>query len=235
MINASFGGNPGLVAVRSFRVISGMAKKAKVIPLRRNTSPNIGAFILKVVLRGVKPPIWRRLRVATDLTLRDLHHVLQIAIGWTDSHLHEFEVGGKRYGMPDPQEDIGPSTLDEQNYRLTELFRKGIRADYLYDFGDDWRHQIVVEDVVSSESNAPKAQCLAGARACPPEDCHGPHGYGDLLEVLANPSNKRYAELREWVGPYFAPEDFDPAFVNRELRGAGSASWRRKCEQFYGS
>jgi len=103
-----------------------MAKKAKVIPLRPTTPRNIpGAYILKVALRGVKPPIWRRLRVATDLTLRDLHHVLQIALGWTDSHLHEFEIAGKRYGMPDPQEDIGPSPLDEQNYRLSELFRKG--------------------------------------------------------------------------------------------------------------
>jgi hypothetical protein len=213
-----------------------MAKKAKVIPLRPTTPRNIhGAYILKVALRDVKPPIWRRLRVATDLTLRDLHHVLQIALGWTDSHLHEFEIGGKRYGMPDPQEDIGPSPLDEQNYRLIELFQKGSRAEYLYDFGDDWRHEVVVEDAVSSESDAPKAQCLAGARACPLEDCGGPYGYADLLEVLANPSNERYAELREWVGPDFAPEDFDLAFVNRELRGAGSVSWRRKREQFYGS
>jgi hypothetical protein len=194
-----------------------------------------GAYVLEVALCGVKPPIWRRLRVATDLTLRDLHHVLQIALGWTDSHLHEFEINGKRYGMPDPEEDIGPSPLDEQDYRLTELFRKGSRAEYLYDFGDDWRHEIVVEDAVSSESDAPKAQCLTGARACPPEDCGGPYRYADLLEVMANPSNKRYADLREWVGPYFAPEEFNLAFVNRELRGAGSAPWRRKRERFYGS
>src|SRR5204862_5037791 len=112
--------------MRRFRVVSGMSKKAKVILLRRKTSRYIhGAYILKVALRGGKPPIWRRLRVATDLTVRDLHHVLQIALGWTDSHLHEFEIGGKRYGMPDPQEDIGPSRLDEQNYPLIELFRKG--------------------------------------------------------------------------------------------------------------
>src|SRR5438874_5378567 len=134
-----------------------MAKNNKVVrPEPRKTRRSPPAFLLKVTLRGVRPPIWRRIRVAGDLTLRELHHVLQIALGWTDSHLHEFEIGGKRYGMPDPQEDIRPSPLDEQNYRLIELFRKGSRAEYLYDFGDDWRHEVVVEDAVSSESDAPK-------------------------------------------------------------------------------
>src|SRR3954462_12596266 len=122
-----------------------MVKKAKVIPLPPTTPGNIhGAYILKVALRGVKPPIWRRLRVATDLTLRELHHVLQIALGWTDSHLHEFEIRGKRYGMPDPEEDFGEPPLDEQDYELKDLLRKGNRFEYQYDFSDDWRHEIVV-------------------------------------------------------------------------------------------
>src|SRR5947209_9588338 len=145
--------------MRRFRVASGMAKKAKVIAPRPTTPRNIhGAYILKVALRGVKPPIWRRLRVATDLTLRDLHHVLQIALGWTDSHLHEFEIGGKRYGMPDPDEDLGEPPLDEQDYTLGELLQPRQRVDYLYDFGDSWHHEIVVEQKEPATSSAPKAE-----------------------------------------------------------------------------
>jgi hypothetical protein len=206
---------------------------AKVIPLRpRAPQQGGGAYVLSVTLSEVKPPVWRRLRVASDLTLRDLHHVLQIAMRWDDCHLHEFAIDGKRYGMPDPSEDRGPSPLDEQEYRLAALLQKGMRFEYLYDFADEWRHEIIVEDSASHESDAPKAQCLAGARACPPEDCHGALGYNDLLQALARPS-KRSAELRAWVGPDFAPEKFDLDLVNRELRGAGTAAWRRKRERFY--
>jgi hypothetical protein len=139
-----------------------MSKKAKVVPLRARKPPRSpGAYLLKVTLQEVRPPIWRRIRVAGDLTLRELHHVLQIAFGWTDTHLHEFEIGGKRYGMPDPLEDIGEPPLDEQKYELDELLRKGSHAEYLYDFGDDWR-QIVVEDEEPAEGGMP------GRRPCLP-------------------------------------------------------------------
>lgn len=213
-----------------------MAKKTKVVPLRtRKPKHSPAAYLLKVSLQEVRPPIWRRIRVAGDLTLRELHHVLQIALGWTDSHLHEFEIGGKRYGMPDPLEDIGEPPLDEQKYRLNELLQKGSRAEYLYDFGDGWRHDIVVEDEVPAKRGALKAECLAGGRACPPEDCGGADAYEELLDAIADPSNERHAELREWVGPYFAPEEFDLASVNRALRGAGSVTWRQKRERFYTS
>src|SRR5438477_918065 len=147
-----------------------MAKKAKVVPPQTRKAPRSPlAYLLKVSLRGVRPPVWRRIRVAGDLTLRELHHVLQIALGWTDSHLHEFEIGGKRYGMPDPLEDISDPPLDEQNYELNELLQKGSHAEYLYDFGDGWRHDIVVEDEEPAKRGALKAECLAGGRACPPE------------------------------------------------------------------
>ena len=104
------------------------------------------------------------------------------------------------------------------------MLRKGGRGAYHYDFGDSWRHAIVVEDAVSLGANAPKAERLAGARACPPEDCGGAYGYAELLEALGDPSNERHAELQEWVGPHFAPEEFDLASVNRELRDAGAAA-----------
>jgi len=128
------------------------------------------SYELKVTLREVRPAIWRRVRVAGSLTLRDLHHVLQVALGWTDSHLHEFEIRGRRYGMPDSEEDYGESPLDEVEYRLGELVRVGDRFEYVYDFGDNWRHEVVAEKRVPLERDAPKADCLAGKRACPPED-----------------------------------------------------------------
>jgi hypothetical protein len=213
-----------------------MPKKTKAARSAKKASQHSDtAYVLKVALREVRPPIWRRLRVAADLSLRDLHHVLQVALGWTDSHLHEFEIGGRRYGMPAPEEDYGEPPLDEQDHRLSGLLRKGSRAEYIYDFGDGWQHDIVVESEVSSIGTALKAECLAGARARPPEDCGGAPGYADLLEALADPSNERHAALKEWVGPHFAPEELDLASVNRELRGAGSAAWRRKRERFYGS
>jgi len=192
-------------------------------------------YTLKVTLREVRPPIWRRLRVAADFTLRDLHHVLQVALGWTDSHLHEFRVSGKRYGMPDPAEDFGEPLLDEVDYRVGDLLKKGGRAEYAYDFGDGWEHAIVVEDTVALDARAPRAECLAGARACPPEDCGGPHGYAELLEAIADPAHERHEELREWVDPHFDPEKYDLDLVNRQLRGAGTPAWRRKRERFYPS
>ncbi len=193
------------------------------------------SYELKVTLREVRPAIWRRVRVAGSLTLRDLHHVLQVALGWTDSHLHEFEIRGRRYGMPDSEEDYGESPLDEVEYRLGELVRVGDRFEYVYDFGDNWRHEVVAEKRVPLERDAPKADCLAGKRACPPEDCGSTYGYAHLLEVLADPKHEEHAELREWVGPDFAPESFDAAWVSRQLRGAGSAAWRRRRERYYHS
>jgi len=137
--------------------------------------------------------------------------------------------------MPDPLEDIGDPPLDEQNYELTELLQKGSRAEYLYDSGDGWRHDIVIEDEEPAKRGELKAECLAGGRACPPEDFGGAHRYEELLEAVADPTNKRHRELLEWVGPHFNPEEFDLASVNRAIRGAGSVTWRRRRERFYTS
>lgn len=211
-------------------------KRKKIVPLRPRPEKRAGsAFVLHVALSEIAPPVWRRLRVAGDLTLRELHHVLQIAMGWTDSHLHEFRIGKLAYGMLDPEEDIGESPRDECDFPLYRVLKKGARAEYVYDFGDDWIHQLRVEEVEPLSPAEFKATCLAGARACPPEDCGGPYGYASLLEALADPAHERHDETREWVGPHFAPEEFDIRLVNRELRGAGTGAWRRKRERFYSS
>lgn len=175
---------------------------------------------LKVTLLGTDPKIWRRLLVPAGLTLAQLHDVLQIAMGWQDAHLHEFRIGQQRFGTPDPMEDVfsGPRTTNEKTVRLsTVLAAPRAKALYIYDFGDDWHHQIVVEKLLPHDPGLTYPFCLAGERQCPPEDCGGPHGFYNLLEAIAGPENEEHEEFLEWI-----PEDFDPAAfsieeVNRQL------------------
>jgi hypothetical protein len=183
-------------------------------------------YQLKVTLRGVRPPIWRRLRVPGALTLGRLHHALQIALGWTDSHLHQFLVGDDLYGVPDPADDLGVKVLDERRVRLEQIAtRARSRFVYEYDFGDGWEHDVVVEGIEQIAAPDWFVMCLDGRRACPPEDCGGPLGYADLIECLADPNHPEHEEMKEWAGPDVAPEDFDLKRVNSELRSA-TARWR---------
>lgn len=193
--------------------------------------PKPAAFDVKVVLRDIEPPVWRRLRVSASLTLRELHHVLQIAFGWNDSHLHEFAIGQRRFGMVLPDDHFGEPPLDERDHPLRRLLKPGDRFEYEYDFGDGWQHEISVE--ATAPAGPLKAECLDGARSAPPDDCGGPGGYQELVEALAHPKRKRSLELLEWAGPDFAPERFELAVINRELKGAGTAAFRRKRERFY--
>lgn len=171
---------------------------------------------LKVVLRGAEPPIWRRLQVPASMTLAELHRVLQVAMGWSDYHLHEFKIAGVRYGTDDG-EGWGPAPKDERRTRLDRVARKGTRFTYEYDFGDGWEHDVEVEDVHDAEAGEAYPACTAGGRACPPEDCGGVWGYGELLAAIADPDHDEHDALMEWVGGAFDPEHLDLAGVNRVL------------------
>ncbi len=165
---------------------------------------------LKVTLRQVKPPVWRRIVVESDRTLGELAPVLEAAMGWLGGHLHVFDVGGTRYGTPDP--DWGMDDLDENRIRLGDVLPKvGMKMRWDYDFGDGWEHDVLVEAIATPERGVEYPICLAGRRACPPEDCGGPWGYADLLEALANPDHPHHEELSEW-----APFDFDPNHFDRD-------------------
>jgi hypothetical protein len=176
-------------------------------------------IVLKITLRGIRPPIWRRVRVSSDATLRVLHLVIQEAMGWYDAHLHEFEVGSRRYGEPSDNEWPGMErTFSEKNVRLGTLVEQGVkRLRYLYDFGDGWEHEVAIEKVLPLDPDQQYPSLIGGKRACPPEDCGGVPGYYRLLEVLADPSDEEYAELTEWVGGGFDPEHFDAAAVDAVL------------------
>lgn len=176
------------------------------------------AYVLKVTLMETDPPIWRRLRVAGDTTLTRLDLIIQAAMGWTNSHLHTFTAGGVVYARPDPEWDV----RDERRVRLAQVVKQAGEAFvYEYDMGDSWRHQVVVEQVrAGTDGEVPV--CLAGERACPPEDSGGVHGYYEKLECLRNPRDPEYRETKNWIegmtGGPFDPDAFDIKEANAALR-----------------
>lgn len=174
-------------------------------------------YQLKVTLRGTDPPIWRQLLVPADVTLAYLHSVLQLAMGWDDDHMHEFSVGRQRFGVTDVFAD-GPEVIDERTVPLSSvLARPRSKVLYIYDFGDDWHHDIVLEKVVAREPGRDYPTCVAGERRGPPEDCGGVPGYYDLLAVIGHPEHEDHEERLEWLGDGFDPEAFSVDEVNQRL------------------
>lgn len=184
-------------------------------------------YQIKVTLRGIRPPVWRRLRLPSTLNLGQLHHVLQIAMGWTNSHMHQFCVAGECIGAPDPDDLWGAPAISEREVRLEQIANATSRFTYEYDFGDGWTHDVVIERAEPLTEHASEETCVDGRRACPPEDCGGPYGYANLVEALSNPKHPGHAEQREWVGPHWHPEAFDFDGVNKQLRPL-VARWRSK-------
>ena len=176
--------------------------------------PSNLVYQMKITLKEVKPPIWRRIQVKSDITLKVLHKTIQIVLGWTNSHLHEFNIFGLSYG--DPEQEVGS---DEKKFRLNKLnLREKDKFIYVYDFGDNWEHEILVEKILPIDEKAQYPVCLTGKRSCPPEDCGGPSGYMDLLNVLSDPNDPEYDESMEWIGEDFDSEMFDNEKINWRLR-----------------
>jgi hypothetical protein len=123
-------------------------------------------YQIKVTLRHVGPPIWRRIEVPGDIKLGKLHRVLQVTMGWYDSHLHAFRIGGTTYGTPNP--DFPDDTQSERNVRLDRVAGEGDTLVYEYDFGDGWEHELKIEQIVPADPTAHYPRCTAGNRACPP-------------------------------------------------------------------
>jgi hypothetical protein len=181
----------------------------------RASAPEGTICQLKVVLRGIRPLIWRRLLVPADMTLARLHDVLQAAMGWSNYHLHQYAIGSETYGHPSAEAEY--IDHDERKYRLAAVVGGRGRLLYEYDFGDSWEHDVIVEKMVAAEKGARYPVCLAGARACPPEDCGGVSGYEHLLEVLVDPQHEEHDELTEGVGGEFDPDVFEVAEANSAL------------------
>jgi hypothetical protein len=171
-------------------------------------------FQIKVTLKHTKPPIWRRILVTSEIKLNRLHDVLQISMGWTDSHMHQFETPEGFFADPSLEMEETESSKKITLVSVLSQPKSSIRYDY--DFGDGWDHQILLEKVVELEDEF-LALCTGGARECPPEDCGGPWGYGNLLAILKDPKHPEYAEMKEWIGPGFDAAAFDLDAINKQL------------------
>jgi hypothetical protein len=176
-------------------------------------------YQLKITLRDIHPPIWRRIQVWEDTTLAQLHTILQIVMGWEDYHLHEFVIGRRLYSVPDPDDDMNErKVVDESHVPLGEVVpRVGTKFAYLYDFGDSWEHDLILEAILLPETTAQYPTCIGGERRTPPEDVGGITGYEEYLAVLADPEHEEHGNMLQWRGP-FDPESFAPDQVNQRLR-----------------
>ncbi len=176
-------------------------------------------YQLKVTLRDSKPPIWRRIQVLADIPLSKLHRILQAAMGWSDSHLHQFIVGDTFYGIPDPDSFMDTGTKYESRAKLNQIApAEKFKFVYEYDFGDSWEHLILVEKILPATEGAQYPVCLTGKRACPPEDVGGVWGYDEFLEAIKDPKHPDHEEMLEWADGDFDPEAFDLDAINKALK-----------------
>jgi DNA invertase Pin-like site-specific DNA recombinase len=177
-------------------------------------------YQLKITLRDIRPPIWRRVQVRGDATLGHLHWVIQFAMGWTNSHLHSFSIQGVEYSMLMP--DLGLDDLDmldEQPVKLSKVITgEKFKFFYTYDFGDSWEHEVLVEKVLTAKADTDYPTCLKAKRACPPEDCGGSWGYQEFLEAIKDTDHPEHESMLEWVGGSFDPEAAELDTINALLK-----------------
>jgi hypothetical protein len=166
---------------------------------------------LKITLKGSKPAIWRRVQVEDNVSMRKLHEILNLAMGWEISHLHMFKVENTEIGNADHD----GAMIDDKKIRLCDLVKDIHTFEYLYDFGDGWEHVVHVEDTVEAKPKEKYPQCIAGQNACPPEDVGGLGGYEKFKEIMSNPKHPEHKEMKEWCGGNWDPEIFDHRQVNK--------------------
>ncbi|QGN48428.1 plasmid pRiA4b ORF-3 family protein [Micromonospora sp. WMMD558] len=174
---------------------------------RRKSDGPAPIYQIKVGLRGARPPIWRRLEVPADVTLARLHELIQVAFGWTDSHLHVFETRYGSFGRPDAE--LGHRAASRVSLEQVAPVA-GDKLRYTYDFGDNWEHDILVEKILGRDASVAYPRCVGGRRAAPPEDCGGVWGYADLVDVLGDPTHPEHRDRLAWLD-LDEPTDFDPA------------------------
>jgi hypothetical protein len=185
----------------------------RIVPTTR------AVYQLRITLQDIQPLVWRQIQVWEDITLGQLYTILQIVMNWEDYHLHEFTIGRRLYSVPDPDDEMHErKVIDESRAKLCDVApRVGTQFLYHYDFGDDWRHELLLEAIVMAESGTQYPRCIAGARRTPPEDVGGTSGYETYLEALADPEHEEHENLLCWRGE-FDPEAFSLDEVNQRLR-----------------
>ncbi|MBU4487172.1 MAG: plasmid pRiA4b ORF-3 family protein [Candidatus Delongbacteria bacterium] len=170
------------------------------------------AYQIKITLKDSDPKIWRRIIISSGLLLPDLHKVIQTSMGWTNSHLHQF-IKGKKYYLDEYDEmesAFGDRCIVYNKVKISDvLIKEKEKFEYEYDFGDGWRHEILLEKILQADKKFNYPVCIEGKMSCPPDDCGGIGGYYDMLDIIRDPKNKEYEETIDWLGG-----DFDPEYFN---------------------
>ncbi len=198
------------------------ARKQREARIDEQSKSGANALIyrFKISLDDSKPPIWRRIETP-NVSLSEFHELIQLAMGWTNSHLHLFDIAGQQY-IESRQMDDDFDAVDYAGIHISDLVRlhgPKLKMRYEYDFGDGWQHSVVLETI--SDRTEPAnvyPRCIAGKRACPPEDVGGVWGYADFLRTISDPKNEQYEEMLQWSGP-FDPEAFDINAATQAMQG----------------
>jgi len=184
-------------------------------------------YQFKITLLHTDPAIWRRIQVPGTYTFADLHMAIQAAMGWENEHLHAFRIGKRsEINISDDHDDFFEDDFGDENTfngketEITQFMHSpGDQAIYEYDMGDSWLHEVLLEGVFLKEKGIKYPRCIAGERACPPEDCGGIPGFYGILEALTSPGDPESQEILKWLGKKYDPEKFDPAAVKFSRRG----------------
>lgn len=181
------------------------------------------SYIIKVTIKNTHPPVWRRLQIPAGITFHELNAIIQLAFNWSGYHLYSFEIGNLLIEIPDDIfDDFDYKVINSKRTKVDKYFDEIEKLEYTYDFGDNWIHNIQIENVAESEEKFKNPVCLKAKMASLPEDCGGPWGYEDLLDVINNPKDERYQDMKDWLEQGYSVWYDDRTYVdlnriNREL------------------
>ena len=174
-------------------------------------------YQIQISLKGHTPKIWRRIQLKSDTSLPELHTIIQTTMGWTNSHPHQFRKNKEYYSEPSPYDEL--ELIDYLKIKLSDMLKKEKETfQYEYDFGDGWKHKLLLEKILPIDINKKYPVCLAGKMKCPPEDCGGVWGYSEILQILMDPKHEGYESYIDWLGGEFDPKEFDLEMINKMLR-----------------
>jgi len=186
-----------------------MAKKTTI----SSKTPKV--FELTITLQDTSPLVWRKILTHEFIALDELHMLIQITMGWEDSHLYDFKINKKTYTDSESAEEM--NTLAVNGVQLCDVLSDTKKFIYTYDFGDSWVHEIKISKILDHDPRMNYPACIAGENACPPEDCGGIPGFEELKSTLAGKESQEKDELLTWLGGFYNPTTFDPNFVNKYL------------------
>jgi hypothetical protein len=186
---------------------------------QKSNNKNIPIYQLYVVLKDIEPLIWRRIQVSGNVSLYRLNLIVQKSMGWTNSHLNQFLINESTYGLKLGFDEYEDDIKDEKRFKLIKLItEENAKFDYIYDLGDDWEHEVIVEKIMTPAEGVQYPVCIDGRRTCPPEDCGGPSGYQEFIEAVCDPAHPEHQAMIDWLGYKFDPLAFDLESVNKKLR-----------------